>query len=92
MCVCFFVQGKQLCCLALGFGNITAAINDGQADPLAKECSDDSSDVDANVALVAIAVGNWPFLFVVATKDIAAGDFFSLCLCHACMYVNLMFA
>ena len=33
----------------------------------------DAVDVAANVALVPIAVGRWPFLFIVAIEDIEAG-------------------
>ena len=33
----------------------------------------DAVDMAANVALVPIAVGRWPFLFIVAIKDIEAG-------------------
>lgn len=60
-------------------GNITACINDGCADPL-KEDDDSLSEVDApkdmpaNVDLVPVAVGNWPFVFVVTISNIAAGQ------------------
>lgn len=64
-------QGKQLICLAYGHGNITACINDGLANPMAEDPSPD--DVPPNAALICIAVGRWPFLFVIAVEDIKAG-------------------
>ncbi|KAL3162801.1 hypothetical protein ABBQ32_009259 [Trebouxia sp. C0010 RCD-2024] len=73
------LKNKPLACLAYMNGNITACINDGCADPL-KEDDDSLSEVDApkdmpaNVDLVPVAVGNWPFVFVVTISNIAAGE------------------
>ena len=59
-------------------GNILSCINDGCARPYQEEedpsTEDQPQDRPANVALVAVAVGNWPFMFVVAKNDIAAGQ------------------
>lgn len=67
-------------------GNILSCINDGVAepfrdkeDPLSDEedplkDEDQPQDKPANVALVAVAVGNWPFMFVVAMSQIAQGS------------------
>lgn len=48
-----------------------AAINDGAADPMTHPKSPNNRP--ENVSLVPISVGQWPFLFVVTVKDIAAG-------------------
>ena len=64
-------QGQTLSCLGYGCSNLTAAINNGRANPFASD--PDPNDREANVALTCMAVGNWPFLFVVAVKDISAG-------------------
>lgn len=59
-------------------GNILSCINDGCARPFQEEAEhetvDQPQDRPANVALVAVAVGKWPFMFVVATNEIAAGQ------------------
>ena len=59
-------------------GNILSCINDGCARPFRGDdepwTEDQPEDRPANVVLIAVAVGNWPFLFVVATKGIAAGQ------------------
>ena len=65
-----YLQGWELSCLGYGCGNITAAVNDGRADPLGADSDDDRKP---NVALVPIAVGSWPFLFMAAIEDIEAG-------------------
>ena len=60
-------------------GNITACINDGCADPF-KEDDDSLSeeegpkDMPANVDLVEVAIGKWPFVFVVTISEVAAGQ------------------
>ena len=66
------LQDQTLGCLAYMNGNILACINDGIADPMSDE-PDSSADEDPNTQLVCIAVGRWPFMFVVATEDIAPG-------------------
>ena len=71
-CRCW-LQGEPLSCLAYGHGNITACINDGLGDPMSEAPDPDAVDMAANVALVPIAVGRWPFLFIVAIEDIEAG-------------------
>ena len=48
-------------------------------------------DVAANVALIPVAVGKWPFLFVVALEDIAAGTSLALTSGH-CMPVRCSLA
>jgi len=63
-------------CLAYMNGNILAYINDGAADPMAED--PDYEGPDANVQLVAVAIGRFPFMFVVATKDIEAGNVFGI--------------
>jgi len=67
------LQDQPLCCLAYMNGNILACINDGVADPMSDE-PDCSANRDANTQLVCIAVGCWPFMFVVATHDIEPGQ------------------
>ena len=72
------LQNKPLACLAYMTGNILSCVNDGCARPFQEEedepwTEDQPQDRPPNVMLVAVAVGNWPFLFVVATNDIAAG-------------------
>ena len=69
MCWLGLLQDQPLCCLAYMNGNILACINDGVADPMS-----DEPDRDANTQLVCIAVGCWPFMFVVATHDIEPGQ------------------
>ncbi|DBA94449.1 TPA: hypothetical protein ACH3X1_002044 [Trebouxia sp. C0004] len=64
------LKDQTLGCLAYMNGNILACINDGIADPMSDE-PDPSADKDPNTQLVCIAVGRWPFMFVVATEDIA---------------------
>ena len=66
------LQGQELSCLGYGCGNITAAVNDGRADPMAAS-RDDVNDKAPNVALMCIAVGSWPFNFMVAIEDIEEG-------------------
>ena len=66
------LQNETLSCLAYMNGNILSCINDGCADPFNPE--DHPHDKPANVQLVAIAVGRWPFMFVVAVKDIKKGQ------------------
>lgn len=68
----FILQDQPLVCLAYMNGNILACINDGIADPMSDEPVS-SADEDPNTQLVCIAVGRWPFMFVVATEDIAPG-------------------
>ena len=73
------MQNKPLACLAYMNGNITACINDGCADPF-KEDDDSLSeeegpkDMPANVDLVEVAIGKWPFVFVVTISKVAAGQ------------------
>ncbi|KAL0041378.1 hypothetical protein WJX79_001252 [Trebouxia sp. C0005] len=66
------LKDQPLVCLAYMNGNILACINDGIADPMSDEPVS-SADEDPNTQLVCIAVGRWPFMFVVATEDIAPG-------------------
>ena len=81
------LQDKPLACLAYMTGNILSCINDGCARPFREEdqpwTEDQPQDRPANVALVAVAVGNWPFMFVVAIHEIAAGQVGVACKCHA---------
>ena len=65
------MQGQQLVCSGFGFGNILAAVNDGRADPLSFQES--QLDRPPNVQLLQVAVGRWPFLFMVACQDIEPG-------------------
>lgn len=67
------MQDQPLSCLAYMNGNILACINDGVADPMSRR-PDTRADRAANTQLVCIAVGRWPFMFVVATQDIEPGD------------------
>ena len=67
-CTCV-LQEQTLGCLAYMNGNILSCINDGIADPMSDE-PDSSADQDPNTQLVCIAVGRWPFMFVVAIEDI----------------------
>ena len=69
------VQGQQLVCSAFGCGNLLARINDGCADPMSPSPSPSQHlDRPANVRLLPVAVGNWPFLFVVTLEALKAGD------------------
>lgn len=55
-------------------GNILSCINDGCANPFNPEDHPDHpDDKPANVQLVTIAVGKWPFMFVVAINNIKKG-------------------
>ena len=65
------MQGQQLTCSGFGFGNILAAVNDGCADPMSFQGS--QLDRPPNVQLLPVAVGRWPFLFMVACQDIEPG-------------------
>ena len=65
------LQGQSLHCLAYTTGNIMAVINDGAADPMTNPKS--PKNRPENVSLVPISIGQWPFLFVVTVRDIAAG-------------------
>ena len=58
-------------------GKILTCINDGSAYPMSEE-PDESLDKPANAQVVCIAVGRWPFMFMVATDDIEPGDIFML--------------
>ena len=48
-----------------------AIINDGAADPMGNPSSPENRS--ENVLLMPIAIGRWPFLFVVTTRRIEAG-------------------
>ena len=69
----WLLQKQELACLAFMNGNILACINDGCADPFEAE-AEPPEDQLANVELIPIAVGKWPFLFVIATADIDRGQ------------------
>lgn len=65
------MQGQQLVCSGFGYGNILAMVNDGCADPMSFQAS--HLDRAANVQLLPVAVGRWPFLFMVACQDVEPG-------------------
>jgi hypothetical protein len=65
------VQGQQLMCSGFGCSNMLACVNDGQADPMSAEAS--KRDRAANVQLLPVAVGRWPFLFMVTSEDVTPG-------------------
>ena len=64
-------QGQQLVCSGFGYGNILASVNDGCIDPMSFQPN--AQDRPANVWLLPVAVGRWPFLFMVASQDIELG-------------------
>ena len=65
------MQGQQLVCSGFGYGNILANVNDGSVEPMSFRASE--LDRPANVQLLPVAVGRWPFLFIVASQDIEPG-------------------
>ena len=67
------MQGQQLVCSGFGYGNLLANVNDGCADPVSFQTSE--LDRPANVWLLPVAVGRWPFLFMVASQDIEPGTY-----------------
>ena len=50
-----------------------ARINDGCADPFSASRDCKELDCAANVRLLPVAIGSWPFLFVVTLEDIQPG-------------------
>ena len=50
-----------------------ACINDGSADPFSASPGRKMLDRAPNVRLLPVAVGSWPFLFVVTLEDIQPG-------------------
>lgn len=55
-----------------------ARINDGCADPFSSSPERKELDRAPNVRLLPVAVGSWPFLFVVTVEDIQPGMFAAL--------------
>lgn len=51
-----------------------ARINDGCADPFSTSSDRQELDHSANVRLLPVVVGSWPFLFVVTLQDIQPGN------------------
>ena len=80
------VQGQHLICSGFGYSNMLANINDGRADAMCLQPSD--QDRPANVQLLPVAVGRWPFLFVVACDDIEPGGVLP---CGTCKFESLTF-
>ena len=62
-----------------------ARINDGCADPFSDSNGSGELDRAANVRLLPVAVGKWPFLFVVTLEDIEPGDAPALHTCFGCV-------
>ena len=88
-----FLQNKPLACLAYTTGNILSCINDGCAQPFREEDEPwTAEDMPDNVVLVAISVGNWPFMFVVAKSEIAAGQPSVACTCQALTIAKVLAA
>ncbi len=79
------MQGQHLVCSGFGFGNILASINDGAADAMSTKPSD--KDRAANVQLLPVAVGRWPFLFLVASEDIKPGEHVCLLSLHGMSFI-----
>ena len=71
-------QGHQLICSGFAAGNLLARINDGCADPFLANPDCKELDRLPNVRLLPVAVGSWPFLFVVTLEDIQPGIFAAL--------------
>lgn len=65
------MQGQHLVCSGFGCSNMLANVNDGRADAWSME--EHEQDRAANVQLLAVAVGRWPFLVMVTSQDIEPG-------------------
>ena len=68
----YALQGHQLLCSGFGCSNILAGINDGRVDPMS--LTPNTKDRPANVQLLPVAVGRWPFLFMVTSDAVTAGE------------------
>lgn len=76
------MQGQSLVCSAYMYGNTTSLINDPRVAPYTNPKFVPLDNVNCKMKLV--AVGGWPMLFVIATKDILPGFTPSALIVMAC--------